>query len=215
MFSTLRSTQDQHWIISISLIVLILLVIVKWNKNNYFFSFLNSLVSLSFYTKKFAEKRRIELPEIFLFVASLLGISFFLFVIFKQERFSILVYLQILFLITIIILSKYLVEKIVGDLFEIDQLLGRYLFYKQGIMSWLGLFFLFPLGLFLYYNQDVSPMFAVLIAGVSILIYVVKLFTFVRVYQKYILTYWFYFILYLCAFEIAPYLILFKVVEIN
>lgn len=215
MFSALRPVQNHHWVISIILFVLILLVIVKWNKSNYIFSFFNSLFSYAFYSGKLSEKRRIDLPEVLLFIASLLGIAFFLFVILNQEAFSLLPFLQILLLLTIILLGKYFIEKMIGDLFEFDQLIGRYLFYKQGVLSWLGLFFLFPLSLLIYFQNIQSSILILGVIGFSVLVYIIKLFSFVGLYQKHILSYWFYFILYLCAFEIAPYLILFKVIKIN
>lgn len=195
--------------------MLIFLVVVKWNKSNYIILFFNSLFSFTFYSGKFSEKRKIDLPEVLLFISSILGVSFFIFVIFNQEAFSILFYLQILFLVTIILLSKYFIEKIIGELFELNELIGRYLFYKQGIFSWLGLFFLFPLGLLLYFQNIENSTLTLISIGISVLVYVFKLFSFVGLYQRNILAYWFYFILYLCAFEIAPYLIIFKVIKIN
>ncbi|MFO7744582.1 MAG: DUF4271 domain-containing protein [Psychroflexus sp.] len=215
MFSVLRTIHDHNWVVGITVFVLVLLVAIKWNKNNYFFSFLNSLFTSVFYSKKFAEKRRVEITEVLLFIASLLSISFFIYVIIYGDTFVILTYLQIFFLVTIILLSKYLIEKIIGDLFQIDQLMGRYLFYKQGVLSWLGLFFLFPLALVFYFQDINDSILLLVIVGVSILVYAIKLFSFVGLYQKHILSYWFYFILYLCTFEIAPYLILFKVIKIN
>lgn len=215
MFSALRPVQDHHWVISIALLMLIFLVVVKWNKSNYIILFFNSLFSFTFYSGKFSEKRKIDLPEVLLFISSISGVSFFIFVIFNQEAFSILFYLQILFLVTIILLSKYFIEKIIGELFELNELIGRYLFYKQGILSWLGLFFLFPLGLLLYFQNIENSTLTLISIGISVLVYVFKLFSFVGLYQRNILAYWFYFILYLCAFEIAPYLIIFKVIKIN
>lgn len=215
LFSVLRTINDHNWVVGITVFVLVLLVAIKWNKNNYFFSFLNSLFTSVFYSKKFAEKRRVEITEVLLFIASLLSISFFIYVIIYGDTFVILTYLQIFFLVTIILLSKYLIEKIIGDLFQIDQLMGRYLFYKQGVLSWLGLFFLFPLALVFYFQDINDSILLLVIVGVSILVYAIKLFSFVGLYQKHILSYWFYFILYLCTFEIAPYLILFKVIKIN
>jgi hypothetical protein len=215
LFLALRPIQEHNWVVSITVMILVLLIVVKWNKDNYFFFFLNSLFTSVFYSKKFAEKRRIEISEVLLFIASLLSISFFIFIIIHGDNFEILTYLQILFLTTIILLNKYLIEKIIGDLFQVDQLIGKYVFYKQGVLSWLGLFFLFPIALIFYFNTIDNQILFQVIIGVLVLTYVIKLFAFVALYQKHILSYWFYFILYICTFEIAPYLILFKVVKIN
>ena len=210
MFSALRPIQDHNWVVSITLFVLVLLVAVKTNRDNYFYLFLNSLFTTAFYSKKFSEKQRIAIPEVILFIASLFSISFFILFFLSQDKFSVLTYFQILLIITIVILSKYLIEKIIGDLFQIDKLMGQYLFYKQGILSWLSLFFLFPVALIFYFQDIYNLDLLLLVAAISVLIYAFKLFSFIGLYQKYILPYWFYFILYLCAFEIAPYLILLK-----
>ena len=215
MLLSLRPLANHHWTIGTLLFVLVVLVVVKWNKTNYFFSYLSSLYKSDFYSKKFIEKRRIELSELFLFVGSLWSLSYFIVVLKEGIDFSILAHFQILLLITILILSKYLIEKMIGDLFEIDATLNKYLFFKQGVLSWISLFYVFPFGLFLYFQNNFNSELVLIIIISAIGIYIVKLASFIVLYQKQILRYWFYFILYLCAFEIAPYLILFKVLKIN
>lgn len=196
------------------MLILIFILIVKQTKGNSFFLYLNSLFQFDYYHKKFSDKRRIEISEVFIFLSSLLGISFYCYTTTISNNFSILTYLQFVFLITFLLISKYLIEKIIGDLFEIDQFINKYLFYKQGILSWIGLFFLFPASLIMYLNSIDLSILNFIVIGISFLVYLIKLYSFFAIYQSYILTYWFYFILYLCAFEIAPYLILFKVFKI-
>jgi len=99
----------------------------------------------------------------------------------------------------------------VGDLFEIDSLINKYLFFKQGILSWISLFILFPFGLLIYFQNIDNSSSVIFVIALVTLLYNAKLLIYALSYQKHILAYWFYFILYLCAFEIAPYLILFKV----
>ena len=211
LFLTLRLSQDHHWIVGIILLILIFMLIIKWNKTNYFFSYVNSFYDMSFFNKKFSEKRPIELPEVFIFLSSLLGLSFFLYVISDNSDFNITPYLQIFLLLLIFLLSKYLIEKMVGDLFEIDPLINKYLFFKQGILSWISLFILFPFGLLIYFQNIDNSSSVIFVIALVTLLYNAKLLIYALSYQKHILAYWFYFILYLCAFEIAPYLILFKV----
>jgi len=211
LFLTLRLSQDHHWIVGITLLFLIFMLIIKWNKTNYFFSYVNSIYDMSFFNKKFSEKRRIELPEVFIFLSSLLGLSFFLYVVTDSSDFNITPYLQIFLLLSIFLLSKYFIEKMAGDLFEIDPLINKYLFFKQGILSWISLFILFPFGLLIYFQNIDHTLSVTLVIALVTVLYIVKLLSYALSYQKHILAYWFYFILYLCAFEIAPYLILFKV----
>jgi hypothetical protein len=215
LLQSLRPLINHHWTIGTLFFVLAVLVVVKWNKSNYFFSYLYSIYTSDFYTKKFGEKRRIELSEIFLFLGSLWSLSYFITILKEGVSFSVLTHFQILFLVAILILSKYLIEKMVGDLFEMDALLNKYLFYKQGVLSWISLFYLFPIGLLLYFQNNFNHELVLIVIASAVLIYIIKLFSFLVLYQKQILRYWFYFILYLCAFEIAPYLILFKVLKTN
>ncbi|PKG44157.1 DUF4271 domain-containing protein, partial [Psychroflexus sp. MES1-P1E] len=101
LFLTLRLSQDHHWTVGIILLILIFMLIIKWNKTNYFFSYVNSFYNMSFFNKKFSEKRRIELSEVFIFLSSLLGLSFFLYVISESSDFNIIPYLQIFLLLLI------------------------------------------------------------------------------------------------------------------
>jgi len=103
----------------------------KVEQDQLFFSYVNSFYDMSFFNKKFSEKRPIELPEVFIFLSSLLGLSFFLYVISDNSDFNITPYLQIFLLLLIFLLSKYLIEKMVGDLFEIDSLINKYLFLSK------------------------------------------------------------------------------------
>jgi len=213
VFSELRHAHHHHWVIGITLFILLLLVIAKWNKVNYIQHFGASLFSNLYFTAKFSEKRRIDLPEVTLFIASLLALALFLYVVFIQGVFDVFAYLRLSLLVLVILLGKYFIEKIIGDVFELHQLLNKYLFFKQGVLSWLSLFVLFPVALLIYFQHLYSSSLLLGVVVFCALIYTIKLTSFFGIYQKPILAYWFYFILYLCAFEIAPYLILFKVIK--
>jgi hypothetical protein len=215
LFLALRPTEDHHLTVGIILLNLIFMVAVKWNKPNYFFSYLSSLYDMTFFNKKFLEKRRIEISEVFIFLSSHLGLSFFLYVIYDNMAFYIMPYLQIFLLLLIFLLSKYLIEKMIGDLFQVHQLVNKYLFFKQGVLSWISLFILFPFGLLIYFQNIDHTFLITLVIVIVAILYIGKLLTYVISYQKHILSHWVYFILYLCTFEIAPYLILFKVFNTN
>ena len=215
MVLSTRFIPNHEWVIALIIFILVLLVIVKWNKINYFLNFTKSPLDSSYFTKKFAEKRRIELPEILLFFSSLLGISFFINVYLFEDVFELISYFQIILLVFVFILGKYFIEKIIGDVFEINSLVNKYLFFKQSILSWLSLFFLFPIGLLVYFQSLNQPILLSSCILISILIYALKILNFSFAYQKHILTYWFYFIVYLCIFEIGPILILVKSIKIS
>lgn len=218
MQTSLRYIESHFWITAILVFVALLLVIAKWNKSALFHAFAGLIFNLDFISKKFSELRRIEIFEVLLFVAGLFGLSTFVYVVLPEvnlnDDFDIFKYFQILFLASIFIISKYLFEKIVGDLFEIEKQTSKYLFIKQSILTWLSLFLLFPLGLIFYFQNYIQPQAVIIIIVSAALIYVFRVIFYLINYQSNILAYSFYFILYLCAFEIAPYIILFKVINI-
>lgn len=219
MQTSFRYIESHFWITAILVFVALLLVIAKWNKSALFHAFAGLIFNLEFINKKFSELRRIEIFEVLLFIAGLFGLSAFVYVFLPEvnlnDDFDIFKYFQILFLASIFIISKYLFEKIVGDLFEIENQTSKYLFFKQSVLTWLSLFLLFPLALIFYFQDYNHPQAVIIIAVLAVLIYVFRVLHYLINYQNNILAYSFYFILYLCAFEIAPYIILFKVIKIT
>jgi len=215
LFFTLRSIQDHSWVVGITLLLLIAIASLKWIRSTYFNAFLKSFLNKNFFTKKFREKIRIEIPEVILFSSSLMGISLFIFILINGLEFSIIEFLQILFLLVFIILSKYIIEKIIGDLFKISAIINKYIFYKQAVISWFGVFCLFPLALVIYFQSLESYLFMWSVVGLLALVYMIKISSFLVSYQNYISPHWLYLILYICTFEIAPYLILFNIIKIN
>lgn len=112
--------------------------------------------------------------------------------------------------IGIFILVKVLIERLIGSLFEIDNLIDSYLFQKTSYKNYSGLLLL-PMNAILIYAV---PNSLTLIYAMIILLLIINIIGFLtafKMYQNVIKNNLFYFILYLCALEIAPYIILYKV----
>lgn len=113
-------------------------------------------------------------------------------------------FIQLFTLIAAFILSKYLIEKIIAASFNIEEFSDLFNLHKVNYRTYIGLLLL-PVNIFLFYNNSQHPIviFVILglIVGASIISYLVSL----RIYQNLILGKLFYFILYLCTLEIAPY----------
>lgn len=113
-------------------------------------------------------------------------------------------FIQLFTLIAAFILSKYLIEKIIATSFNIEEFSDLFNLHKVNYRTYIGLLLL-PVNIFLFYNNSQHPIviFVILglIVGASIISYLVSL----RIYQNLILGKLFYFILYLCTLEIAPY----------
>lgn len=112
--------------------------------------------------------------------------------------------------IGIFILVKVLIERLIGSLFDIDNLIDSYLFQKTSYKNYSGLFLL-PINAILIYAV---PNSLTLIYAMIILLLIINFIGFLtafKMYQNVIKNNLFYFILYLCALEITPYIILYKV----
>lgn len=113
-------------------------------------------------------------------------------------------FIQIFTLIGVFILSKYLIEKIIATSFNIEEFNEQFNLHKVNYRTYIGLLLL-PVNIFLFYNDLQHPIviytIIALIIAATIISYLVSL----RIYQNLILSKLFYFILYLCALEIAPY----------
>lgn len=115
-----------------------------------------------------------------------------------------LLFIRIFGLLGVFILCKYLVEKIIAASFNIDEFVEQFNLLKVSYRTYIGLLLL-PVDIILYFSvgNSKSIIFAILIAVliINVLTYALSL----RNYQNMLLGKLFYFILYLCALEIAPY----------
>ena len=122
----------------------------------------------------------------------------------EQDKTSWVLFIQLFTLIAFFILAKYLVEKIIATSFSIEEFNEQFNLQKVNYRTYIGLLLL-PINVILFYNNSLHDivLYAILtlVAGTSIISYLVSL----RNYQNLILGKLFYFILYLCALEIAPY----------
>ena len=108
------------------------------------------------------------------------------------------------------ILIKVLLERLIGSLFEIDKLIDGYLFQKISYKNYLGLLLLPTNALLLYSFKLSLPIIYVMIIFLLI-VNIIGFITSLKTHQSLIKQHFFYFILYLCALEITPYVILYKV----
>jgi hypothetical protein len=115
-----------------------------------------------------------------------------------------LTYIQLVTLLSFFILAKFLVEKIIATSFNIEEFNEQFNLQKVNYRAYIGLGLL-PVNVVLFYNDNINAITLYIILGLiataSIISYVFSL----RNYQNLILGKIFYFILYLCALEIAPY----------
>jgi hypothetical protein len=149
-----------------------------------------------------------SLFTVFLFVVQLISFSFFIHLLLYNFGYILktdwLTYIQILTFLTVYILSKYLIEKIIATAFDIEEFGEQFNLQKVSYRTYIGVFLL-PINCFLFYYDTISHE---IILGFAAIVLLINLFTYLislKNYQNILMGKLFYFILYLCALEIAPY----------
>ncbi len=120
------------------------------------------------------------------------------------EKTSWVSFIQIFTLIGAFILAKYLIEKIIATSFNIEEFNELFNLHKVNYRTYIGLLLL-PVNIFLFYNDAQHQIVIYIIIGLIIAASIVSYLVSLRIYQNLILSKLFYFILYLCTLEIAPY----------
>lgn len=127
------------------------------------------------------------------------------------EDMSVISFLKLFLIYTVFVVGKYLIEKMMGVIFSIEEVIGNYVNYKITIKNFFALI-LFPILLLVAYawHPSFRSLAVIFWFFVSLnLAYLGVYYEKTRMINK---SNWYYIILYLCAFEIAPYFILYKVI---
>lgn len=173
------------------------------------------------YLKIYArEQKFFDKFDAFLFVNLVLSLSLFLFISLKffsktpTEAIPLGIMFKIAIGICIFTLIKLFIELLIGNLFEMNSMIDQYLFQKISYKNYLGIL-LIPINALLLFSFEPTLLFFYIIVILLFIIILIGLFTSFNAHQSLIKHNFFYFILYLCALEIAPYIILYKVFVSN
>lgn len=131
-------------------------------------------------------------------------IQFFLSYFNLVEKDSWVSFIQIFTLVAVFILSKYLIEKIIATSFNIEEFNEQFNLHKVNYRTYIGMLLL-PINIILFYNEPPHIIVIWVIIGLIVLTSAASYLISLRLYQNAIIGKLFYFILYLCALEIAPY----------
>lgn len=203
-----RIVENKDWATALFLFSLVLIALSKSLFENRFSEFIKLIVSDK-YLKVYKDSGlMMSWFTIFLFIVQILSFSFFIHLLLNSFGYTIktdwISYIQIFTFLTVFILSKYLIEKIIGTAFEIEEFVEQFNLQKVSYRTFIGLFLL-PINCFLYYNDSISHnlilFFLFIILITNVLTYLLS----IKNYQNILFGNLFYFILYLCALEIAPY----------
>lgn len=203
-----RITESKDWA---TLLFILCLGIVTVNKSISWvrFSEFIRLAYSSKYNKIYRDSGNLlDGFTVSMFVLQLISFSFFILLVIRQfsdlKTNTLILYIQIFTLLSVFVLSKYLIEKIIATAFKIEEFNEHFNLLKVNYRTYLSLVLL-PINIILFYNSiDSSAILWVLISilfAVNMITYIVAL----KLYQNLLIRKIFYFILYLCTLEIAPY----------
>jgi hypothetical protein len=212
----MRNFITHEWFTIFTIIGLFAIVTAKFVNTLRFNDFLYVIGNskyLKIYTK---DQKFIDQFDSFLFIN--LALSFSIFSYFAYSTFvtplsfELISFLKLLFTVSTIVIIKTLLERLIGSLFEIDRLIDYYLFQKTTFKNYSGIVFLIA-NLFLLYTNTYANVVIIAAFTLICLINLIGFLTSFKNYQNRINPNLFYFLLYLCALEIGPYILLYKVIR--
>jgi len=203
-----RIVENKDWATALFLFSLVLIALSKTLFENRFSEFIKLIVSNK-YLKVYKDSGlMMSWFTVFLFIVQLVSFSFFIHLLLISFGYTVktdwISFIQVFTFLTVFILSKYLIEKIIGTAFDIEEFVEQFNLQKVSYRTFIGLFLL-PINCFLYYNSFISHYFILTILYIILIINAFTYFFSIKNYQNLLIGNLFYFILYLCAFEIAPY----------
>jgi hypothetical protein len=207
-----RIIENKDWATVLFMVSFGLIVLTRSLFENRFHDFIRIIISDK-YLKIYKESNHLMGGfTIFLFTTNLISLTFFIQLIFHHLGYGLktdwVLFVQIFTFLTIFILSKFLVERIIATTFGIEEIIEGFNLQKVSFRTYLGVLLL-PITLVLYYNDILTD--SLLYALITILL-VINILTYLfslKMYQNLIISKLFYFILYLCALEIGPYYFLY------
>ena len=212
----MRNYITHEWFTIFTVIGIIAVVVAKFINTlrfNDFILVIGNSKYLKIYTK---DQKFIDQFDSLLFINLAFSLSIFIYYVYhtfiSPITFELFPFLKLLFAVSTIIIVKTLLERLIGSLFDIDSLIDNYLFQKTTFKNYSGILFLFA-NLFLLYFNTHPEIVIIVTFSLICLINLIGFLTSFKNYQKTIISNFFYFLLYLCALEIGPYVLLYKVIR--
>jgi len=198
----------QDWATIVFLVLFTIIAVVKTVFESRFQDFMKLIVSDK-YTKIYRDASYLMSGfTIFLFLVQLTSLSFFIQLslhhFYHFSKTDWILFLQICTFVSVFVLAKFLFEKIIATAFAIEEFADQFNLQKVTYRTYIGLLLL-PINAVLFYNTIASDM---VFYGIIFMIVLTNLLTYavsLKNYQNFLIGKLFYFILYLCALEIAPY----------
>ena len=203
-----RIIENKDWATALFVLSLILIALTKSVFENRFNDF-TKLIYSDKYIKMYRDSSHLMSGfTIALFVVQIISFSFFLQLFLsyygRASKSDWMLFIQLFTFITYFILAKFLIEKIIATAFKIEEFMEQFKLKKVTYRTYIGLIIL-PIDLILYYFDTFSKNIFLPIFTIALIMNIFTYLLTIKNYQSLIMGKLFYFILYLCTLEIAPY----------
>ena len=207
-----RTIESLDWITFILVGCVILVTVLRVVYPKRFDDFIKLPISNNYFLTK-GKFEELKHPfSVLFFLIQVLTLSLFIFLFFLEKReLSATIFIKITLASFTFILIKTCIEKLIGSIFDIETIINNYIFTKLSYRNFISLF-LIVLNFIFYFSVEPTMLLLFIFSGFIIVLNLFILFINYKNYRSLIFSNFFYFLLYICALEISPYLILYKVI---
>ncbi|WP_445453677.1 DUF4271 domain-containing protein [Flavobacterium sp. 25HG05S-40] len=213
-----RIIEPKDWATYLFILSFVLIAITRTAFEGRFSEFLRILVSDK-YIKVYKDTSHLMSGfTILMFIVQVLSFSFFIQILLNYFGYTSktdwVTFLRIFTFFGVFVLSKFLIEKIIAAIFNIEEFAEQFNLQKVSYRTFIGMILL-PINIYLFYNNTLSNVLIYCIIGVILAINLYSYLISLKIYQNLLIGKLFYFILYLCALEIAPYYFIYYLITTN
>ena len=213
-----RILEHKDWATYLFVFSFVLIAITKTAFETRFSEFLKILVTDK-YIKVYKDTSHLMSGfTILLFIVQIISFSFFIQLVLNffgyVSKTDWIIFIRIFTFFGIFVLSKFLIEKIVATIFNIEEFAEQFNLQKVSYRTFIGLILL-PINIYLFYNNTPANILIYITIAVILIINLFSYLVSLKIYQNLLIGKLFYFILYLCALEIAPYYFMYYLITKN
>ena len=207
-----RTIESLDWITFILVGCVILVTVLRVVYPKRFDDFIKLPISNNYFLTK-GKFEELKHPfSVLFFLIQVLTLSLFIFLFFLEKgELSATIFIKITLASFTFILIKTCIEKLIGSIFDIETIINNYIFTKLSYRNFISLF-LIVLNFIFYFSVKPTMLLLFIFSGFIVVLNLFILFINYKNYRSLIFSNFFYFLLYICALEISPYLILYKVI---
>ncbi|TRX38494.1 DUF4271 domain-containing protein [Flavobacterium sp. ZT3R18] len=203
-----RIIENKDWITLVFIMAFGIIALTKSVYENRFEDFVKLIYSNKYIRIYRDSSHLMGMFSISLFFVQIISFSFFIQLLLSYlgygSKTDWILFIQIFTFLIYFILSKFLIEKIIATTFNIEEFIEQFNLQKVTYRTYIGLLLL-PVDIVLFYYDSILENIPLLVFYIILalngLLYLIS----IKNYRNEIFSKLFYFILYLCTLEIAPY----------